>query len=173
MPCIIMLYSIQRSLMPLFKCLKWPEMRRVARELIARMEEGHRRGRFSIPVVDFVRVFSPDASADELVKVAARGDLQFTADSPEGGVFTLAEGKRALFDLHREGLALRIPARMSGRYAILPGAFRVEFKRGEELEGCKRVLFLVCNRVLSVDVSDARVDVHTPGRIFDLCVEFE
>ena len=148
-------------------------MRSVARELIARMEEGHGRGRFSIPVVDFVRVFSPSVSPNELAKVAARGDLQFTADSPEGGVFTLAEGERALFDLHREGLVLRIPARVSGRYVILPGAFRVEFKQGEELEGCKRVLFLVCNRILSVDVSNARVDVHTPNRIFDLCVEFE
>ena len=158
--------------MSLLGCLKWPEMRPVALELIERMREGHTRGRFQIPVVDFVRVFSPDATEAELSKVAARGDLQFVADSADGGVFELAEGERALFDLHREGLVLRIPARMSGRYRIFPEAFHVSFNRGEELEGCKRVLLLVCKRVQRVEVSGARVDVRMPSRLFDLCVEF-
>ena len=43
----------------------------------------------------------------------------------------------------------------------------------EELEGCKHVLTLVCNRILSVDVSSERVDVHLPSKLFDLCVEFQ
>ena len=159
--------------MSFFNCLKWPEMRDVALELIKRIHDGHARRQFSIPVVDFVRVFSPLALQSELAKVSERGDLQFTADSPAGGSFTLAQGERALFDLHREGLVLRIPVRMSGRYSISPAAFRVEFNRGEELEGCKRLFLLVCNRVLSVEVSSARVDVRLPSRIFDLCVEFE
>ena len=159
--------------MSVFNCLKWPEMRDVALELIKRMHDGHARGQFSIPVVDFVRVFSPHAQQSELTKVSERGDLQFSADSPAGGSFTLTQGERALFDLHREGLVLRIPVRMSGRYTIRPDAFRVEFNRGEELEGCKRLFLLVCNRVVSVDVSSARVDVRLPSRIFDLCVEFE
>src|SRR5688572_12636098 len=139
--------------MPVFNCLKWPEMRDVALELIKHMHDGHARRQFSIPVVDFVRVFAPLAQHSELAKVSQRGDLQFTADSPSGGSFTLAQGERALFDLHREGLVLRIPVRMSGRYSITPDAFRVEFNRGEELEGCKRIFLLVCNRVLSVEVS--------------------
>lgn len=159
--------------MPIFNCLKWPEMRDVALELIGRMQEGHARGSFSIPVVDFVRVFSPGASIAELAKVAERGDLQFAADAKDGGTFMLAEGARALFDLHREGLVMRIPVRMSGRYEIRPHAFRVTFNHGEELEGCKRILLLVCHRVLSVEVSQGRVDVHLPSRIFDLCVEFD
>ena len=158
--------------MSLFNCLKWPEMQGVAVELIARVHEGHGRGRFSIPVVDFMRVFSPGASAAELSKVAARGDLQFIADSKEGGTFALAEGARALIDLHREGLVIRIPTRMSGRYEIRPNAFQITFNHGEELEGCKRLVLLVCNRVLRVDVSHERVDVHMPHRIFDLCIEF-
>ena len=159
--------------MSVFDCLKWPEMRDVARELIARMHEGHARRRFSIPVVDFVGVFSPHAQPSELAKVSERGDLEFTADSRAGGTFKLAPGDPALFDLHREGLVMRIPARMSGRYTIRPDAFRVEFNRGEELEGCKRLFLLVCNRVLSVEVTTSRVDVHLPHRIFDLCVEFD
>src|SRR5919112_3745843 len=63
--------------MTLFRCLKWPEMRGAALELIARVREGHARGSFHIPVVDFLRVFSPGADAAELSKVAERGDLQF------------------------------------------------------------------------------------------------
>ena len=160
--------------MAIFDCLKWPEMRPVALELIAQMHEGHARGKtFAIPAVAFVGVFSPGARPDEMAKVAARGDIQFRPDSPGGGTFALAPGERALFDLHRESLVLRIPARMSGHYELRPGAFRVSFNTGEELEGCKRLLLLICNRVRSVDVSSERVDVHTPQRIFDLCVEFD
>ena len=159
--------------MAIFGCLKWPEMRPVTIRLIERMHEGHKVGEFSIPVVDFVRVFAPGAVESELEKIRERGDIHFTADKGEGGTFRLAEGPRATFDLGREGLAMRVPERMSGRYLIRPEAFRVEFTSGEELEGCKRLFVLVCNRVLSVDVSDKRVDVHLPSRLFDLCVEFE
>lgn len=159
--------------MSIFNCLKWPEMRAVAIELIARMQEGHQHGSFWIPVVDFVRVFAPSAPEAELEKVIKRGEIQFTANGARGGVFTLAEGERARFDLHREGLVMRIPVRMSGAYEIRPGAFRIEFNQGEELEGCKRILLLVCNRVASVDVSSTRVDVRFPNKLFDLCVEFE
>ena len=159
--------------MAIFDCLKWPEMRPVALELIARMHGGHARGRFAIPVVDFVGVFSPGAGAGVREQVAARGDLQFVATSPAGGTFTLAEGPRALLDLGREGLSMRIPARMSGAYELRPEAFRISFNKGEELEGCKRLLLLVCNRVVSVEVSPERVEVHLPSRLFDLCVEFE
>lgn len=158
--------------MSLFGCMKWPEMRAVAVELIARMHAGHARGRFEVPVVDFVRVFSPGASEGELAKVAERGDLFFSADSPRGGSFTLAQGRPALFDLHREGLVIRIPARVGGRYELLPEAFRVTFRQGEELEGCKRLLLLVCNRVTSVEVTQHRVDVHLSVKMLDMCVEF-
>jgi hypothetical protein len=147
-------------------------MRSVALELIARMHEGHARGRFSIPVVDFARVFAPGARETELTKVAGRGDLHFTAANESGGTFALAAGPKATFDLGREGLVMRIPERMSGKYAVRARAFSIVFNRGEELEGCKRLLMLVCNRVVSVEVSDARVDVRLPSRIFDLCVEF-
>lgn len=158
--------------MPVFDCLKWPEMRPVALDLIARMHEGHARRRFAIPAANFARVFAPGATAEELTKVALRGDLRFAADSPEGGSFTLAEGERVLLDLRRHGLVMRIPARMGGRYALARGSFRVTFNAGEELEGCKRLLVLVCNRVLSVEVTSTRVDVHLSNRILDLCVEF-
>jgi hypothetical protein len=160
--------------MSLFNCLKWPEMREVARELVARMHAGHKSGReFSIPVVDFARIFAPEAPDSELEKVSARGNINFEPTSEQGGTFALAEGPRALFDLGREGLVMRVPHRMSGRYTLTPGAFHIEFKKGEELEGCKRLMILVCNRVVSVDVSERRVDVHLPSRLFDLCVEFE
>lgn len=158
--------------MALFDCLKWPEMRGVALELIARMHEGHALGSFSIPVVDFVGVFSPAASERELAKVAARGDLQFVAGAGGTGTFTLPEGERALFDLHREGLVMRVPVRMSGSYELRPSAFSINFNQGEELEGCKRLLLLVCNRVTSVDVSSSRVDVQLSTRLLNLCVEF-
>lgn len=149
-------------------------MRGVAMELIRRMHEGHGSGaRFSIPVVDFARIFAPGAPDAELAKVAVRGDINFKPRDGNEGAFALAEGPRALFDLGREGLVMRINERMSGTYAISPGAFHIEFSRGEELEGCKRLLLLVCNQVVSVDVSASRVDVHLPGRILDLCVEFE
>jgi hypothetical protein len=159
--------------MPIFSCLKWPEMRAVTLKLIKRMHEGHARGQFSIPVVDFVRVFAPGANESELAKVAERGDISFIANGASNGKFRLAEGARATFELGREGLAMRVPARMSGHYEIRPSAFHIEFERGEELEGCKRLLMLVCNRVVSVDVSSERVDIHLPGKLFDLCVEFE
>jgi hypothetical protein len=159
--------------MAIFNCLKWPEMRGVALELINRVHEGHTHGRFAIPVVEFARVFAPGASASELAKVERRGRMEFTADDESSGTFALQAGERALFDLGREGLVMRIPTRMSGRYSLRPGAFQIEFKRGEELEGCKRILLLVCHRVISVDVSDKRVDVRLPSKLFDLCVEFE
>ena len=159
--------------MPLFNCLKWPEMRGAAVELIARVRDGHARGSFRIPVVDFLRVFSPGASATELAKVAERGDLRFEADSNAGGSFTLAEGRRADFDLNREGLVMRVPRRLAGRYEVLPDSFRVEFDHGQELEGCKRLVVLVCNRVRSVEVTPRRVDVHLNVKMLDLCVEFE
>lgn len=159
--------------MALFSCLKWPEMRPVTLKLIERMHAGHATGQFSIPVVDFARVFAPGALASEMEKVAKRGDIHFTAKSETGGVFTLAEGGRATFDLGREGLAMRIPERMSGRYAIRPHAFQIAFNEGEELEGCKRLFILVCNRVVGVDVSTERVDVRLPSKLFNLCVEFE
>lgn len=145
----------------------------MALELVARMHEGHARGQFSIPVVDFARVFAPGAPVSELEKVEARGRLNFERATAHGGTFRLAQGPRALFDLGRDGLVMRIPERMSGGYTLTDGAFRIEFNKGEELEGCKRLLLLVCNRVLAVDVSASRVDVHLPSRIFDLCVEFE
>jgi hypothetical protein len=159
--------------MTLFRCLKWPEMRGAAVELIARVRDGHARGSFRIPVVDFLRVFSPGADANELAKVAERGDLRFDADSNAGGRFTLAEGRRADFDLNREGLVMRVPRRLAGRYEVLPDSFRVEFDRGQELEGCKRLVVLVCNRVRSVEVTPRRVDVHLNVKMLDLCVEFE
>jgi hypothetical protein len=134
-------------------------MRPVTLKLIERMHEGHAQGSFAIPVVDF--------------RVAERGDIQFAAKSEQGGVFRLSEGARATFELGREGLAMRLPARMSGRYTIRPSAFTIAFNEGEELEGCKRLFVLVCNRVVSVDVSAERVDVRLPSKLFDLCVEFE
>jgi hypothetical protein len=108
-----------------------------------------------------------------LAVVAERGDIWFTAETETGGSFSLAEGQRALLDLHREGLVMRVPARMSGKYELRPDAFRVTFTEGEELEGCKRILMLICNRVVSVDVSSTRVDVHLPNKLLDLCVEFQ
>jgi len=159
--------------MPLFNCLKWPEMRAVALGLSARMHEGPAWYELRIPVVDFLGVFSPGASDEELAKVAERGDLEFTADSSSGGSFTLEEGERAVFDLRREALFMRVPARLGGRYEILTDSFRVTFKRGEELEGCKRLVALVCNRVRAVEVTPRRVDVHLNVKMFDLCVEFE
>ena len=152
--------------------LKWPEMRPVAHELIARVGAGHARGRFAIPAVDFVRVFAPQADAGELAKLRARGDLEFAADAPDGGTFALAEGPRALCDLRREGLVMRVPVRLCGRYGVTPESFRVTFTPGAELEGCKRVLLLVCNRVVSVEVAHDRVDVRSQRRLFDLLVEF-
>ena len=148
-------------------------MRPVTLELIARMHEGHAGGSFSIPVVDFVRVFAPGASAAEMEKVAARGRIHFERTGAGGGKFRLAEGPEATFELGREGLAMRVPARMSGAYEIRPSSFHITFNKGEELEGCKRLFVLVCNRVVSVDVSSERVDVRLPSRLFDLCVEFE
>lgn len=159
--------------MALFSCLKWPEMRPVTLKLIERMHAGHAAGQFSIPVVDFARVFAPGALASEMEKVQERGDIHFAAKSESGGVFKLDEGARATFELGREGLAMRIPARMSGTYAIRPNAFQIVFKDGEELEGCKRLFVQVCNRIVSVDVSQERVDVRLPSKLFDLCVEFE
>ena len=161
--------------MALFSCLKWPEMRAVTLELIGRMHEGHARGRFSIPVVDFARVFAPGAQSAEMARVAERGDIEFAAgeEGGGGGTFRLVAGPRAAFDLGREGLVMRIPERMSGRYTVRPAAFRIDFSAGEELEGCKRLLVLICNRVVSVDVSSERVDVRLPSKLFDLCVEFE
>ena len=70
-------------------------------------------------------------------------------------------------------IARYVPARMGGRYELRPGAFRINFNRGEELEGCKRILLLVCHRIASVDVSNERVEVlSADGRLFDLRVEF-
>jgi hypothetical protein len=148
-------------------------MRPVTVNLIRRMHEGHAGGRFSIPVVDFARVFAPGAAETEMARVALRGDIEFTAESESGGTFNLAEGPQATFDLGREGLAMRIPAHMSGRYSTTPSAFQIHFNEGEELEGCKRLFLLVCNRVVSVEVSTERVDVRLPSKLFDLCVEFE
>jgi hypothetical protein len=159
--------------MALFSCLKWPEMRPVTLLLIQRMHEGHARGRFTIPVVDFARLFAPGAEASEMEKVAERGDIEFQAQNEDGGTFELADGPRAIFDLGREGLVMRVPERMSGSYTIRPEAFQIEFKEGEELEGCKRLFVLICNRVVSVDVSSEKVDVRLPSKLFDLCVEFE
>lgn len=149
-------------------------MREVAIELIARMHEGHRGGtEFSIPVVDFARIFAPGAPASELEKVARRGDITFVPVGENDGTFALASGPRALFDLGREGLVMRINERMAGAYTLSDGAFHIEFNKGEELEGCKRLVLLVCNRVLGVDVSARRVDVHLPAKFLDLCVEFD
>ena len=137
------------------------------------MHEGHGRGRFNIPVVDFARVFSPGAEESELAKVAGRGSIEFAAGDSRGGTFRLAEGERALFDLKREGLVMRVPPRMSGWYSVTDGGFRIDFNPGEELEGCKRILLLVCNRIASIEVSGGRVDVRSAGgKLFDLCVEF-
>lgn len=157
-----------------FTRLKWAEMRPLVLDLIARMNDGHARGRFTLPVVDFVNTFSPDASEAELAKTRTRGAIEFTADTETGGVFRLAEGAPALFELGREKLVLRIPERMSGRYELYAGGFLVAFDDGEELEGCKRVLLLVCNRVASVNVSTERVYIRAvKSRMFDLLVEFE
>jgi hypothetical protein len=148
-------------------------MREVTIRLIERMHDGHEGREFSIPVADFVRVFAPGAKEAELEKVAERGDIHFKADSEKGGTFQLAKGPQATFELGREGLAMRVPERMSGHYEIRPSAFHITFKSGEELEGCKRIFALICNRVVSVDVSSERVDVRLPSKLFDLCVEFK
>ena len=159
--------------MSLFSCLKWPEMRPVALALVTRMHEGHAAGRFAIPMVDFVRVFAPGAAPAELEKVAARGDIHFAPAGSGGGTFRLAKGPEATFELGREGLAMRVPARMSGTYKVRSSSFHITFNKGEELEGCKRLFVLMCNRVVSVDVSTKRIDVRLPSKLFDLCVELE
>lgn len=152
---------------------KWPELRGVALELIGKIRDGHRRHAFSIPVVEFLRVFAPEAAGEEFEKVAERGDIRFMAERADGGRFSLAEGERATFELPREGLTLRIPERMSGKYEISAEAFRIEFNEGEELEGCKRILILICNEVRTVDISSKQVHVGFSNKMFDLCVEFE
>lgn len=155
-------------------CLKWPEMRAVAIELIERMHMGHRAGSFQIPAVDFVRIFAPNANAAGMDKVAQRGDIHFIAEAEKSGSFRLATGERALFDLEREGLVVKLPARpLSGKYSLLADGFRIRFARGEELEGCRRLLLLICHRVVGVEVTRARVCVEMPTRLFDLCVEFD
>ncbi len=159
--------------MSLFSHLKWPEMRPVTLELIRRVHEGHAAGPFQIPVVDFVRVFAPGAAPAELEKVAARGRIHFAPTGSGGGTFRLAEGPEATFELGREGLAMRVPERMSGAYEVRPDSFHITFNKGEELEGCKRLFVLMCNRVIGVDVSTKRVDVRLPSKLFDLCVELE
>jgi hypothetical protein len=157
-----------------FTRLKWAEMRPLVLDLIQRINEGHERGRFSLPVVNFIGVFSPDASLEELAKTRSRGALEFVADSADGGTFHLAAGEPALFELNRENLSLRIPERMSGRYEIYTGGFLVAFTDGEELEGCKRLLLLICNRIASVNVSQERVYTRSvKSRMFDLLIEFE
>ncbi|GAC1398821.1 MAG: hypothetical protein NVSMB56_13780 [Pyrinomonadaceae bacterium] len=157
-----------------FLRFKWLEMREVARALVARVHAGHAEGEsFTIPVVDFLKMFAPEASAEDVRKIAARGSLRFVVESANGGSFKLPTGERALFDLKREKLFLRIPPRMSGTYTVREGGFRIDFNEGEELEGCKRILLLICNRVLSVDVSDKQVRTRAPNPIFDLVVDFE
>lgn len=152
--------------------LKWPEMRPFVLDLIDRIHAGHALARFSVPVVDLLGVFAPNATPAETEAVKRRGDLQFAADRTDGGTFTLPDGERALFELNREGFVLRLPARMSGRYTLRPGGFRIDFNRDEELEGCKRVLLLICNRVTSIDISGERVDVQAHNRLFNLHIEF-
>ncbi len=157
-----------------FTRLTWAEMRPLVHDLIRRMNAGHARGRFQLPVVEFVSVFAPGASDAELAKTRARGAIEFTADSATGGAFRLSAGAPALFELGRQNLSLRIPERMSGRYELYAGGFLIAFNDGEELEGCKRLLILVCNRVASVNVSTERVYLRAvKSRIFDLLVEFE
>lgn len=156
-----------------FTRLKWAEMRPLVLDLIARMNAGHARAHFSLPVVDFVSVFAPGASMEALARTERRGALEFSADGASSGTFHLPPGEPALFELGRENLALRIPEQMSGRYELYPGGFLVAFNEGEELEGCKRLLLLVCNRVTSVTVSTERVYIRSAkSRIFDLLVEF-
>lgn len=156
-----------------FTRLKWREMRPLAIDLIERLHAGHANAHFALPVVDFVRVFSPDAHASELLKIAARGSMSFVADGEQGGAFALAKGEQATFDLRREGFHLRIPPRMSGRYELYAGGFRITFTEGEELLGCKRVLVLICHRITSVDVTTTHVHTHAPHRMFDLLIEFD
>jgi hypothetical protein len=159
--------------MAILPCLKWREMRTVALDLIGRMREGHLNKDFSIPLVDFTRVFAPKAPEAQLAGVSKRGEINFKAEGESTGSFTLPEGERALLDLGREGLVMRVPVRMSGTYLLQPDGFRIFFNEGEELEGCKKILLLVCNRVLSVDVTTSRVDVKLSNKILNLCVEFE
>ena len=149
-------------------------MRPLALDLIERIHDGHAHRCFHLPVVEFVRLFAPDASAQELSVTEARGSLEFVADTANGGTFHLPPGEPALFDLNRESLLLRIPERMSGRYEIYTGGFLVAFNDGEELEGCKRLLLLVCNRLASVEVSRERIHARAVrSRMFDLLVEFD
>lgn len=157
-----------------FLRFKWREMREVARRLVARVHAGHAGGvEFTIPIVDFLKMFAPEARAVDLHKISARGELKFIVESANGGSFKLATGERALFDLKRENLVLRIPPRMSGKYTVREGGFHIDFNEGEELEGCKRVLLLICNRILSVDVSEKQVRTRAPNPLFDLVVDFE
>lgn len=155
-----------------FARLKWSEMRPLAVALIERIRDGHAQENFTIPVVEFVRVFAPEAQEAELNKVARRGEILFKADSIVGGEFQLPEGEQATFDLGREGFALRIPPRMSGRYELFADGFRVNFNEGENLEGCKRLLILICNSIVSVDVTTERIYARGAVRLFDLLVEF-
>jgi hypothetical protein len=159
--------------MPILPCLKWPEMRTVALDLIDRMRKGHLNKNFSIPLVDFTRVFAPNASEAQLAEVSNRDSILFKAEDESTGSFTLPEGERALLDLGREGLVMRVPVLMSGTYLLQAEGFRIIFNEGEELEGCKKILLLVCNRVLSVDVTTSRVDIKLSNKILNLCVEFE
>ena len=159
--------------MAILPCLKWREMRPVALDLIDRMRKGHLNENFSIPLVDFTRVFAPNAPEEQLAGVGNRGEILFKAEDESSGSFTLPEGERALLDLGREGLVMRVPVRMSGTYQLQTDGFRIIFNEGEELEGCKKILVLVCNRVLSVEVTTSRVDINLSNKILNLCVEFE
>lgn len=154
--------------------MKWQEMKPVAVDLIRRMHAGHASGEFQIPVVDFIGVFAPDAPAKELAKLEARGAISFQPEGKDAGTFTLAAGDAAYFDLGRERLVIKVPKQMHGTYS-LPDAdsFRIDFAEGAGLEGCKRILVLICNRVLWIEVSASRVDIKTPNRMSDLSVVFD
>ncbi|HEV2913449.1 MAG TPA: hypothetical protein VGX92_09220 [Pyrinomonadaceae bacterium] len=154
----------------LVECVARPELRAPVHELIARIQQAHVGGEFTIALSDMFASFGLSLGAAEWARLRQRGDVRFTPQSPSQGTFMNREAQQELPT--DEGLTIVIPQTLSGDYITTPTSLTLKFAEGSALRGCKRVFVLICQDIIKIDADEHKLYIDLPGEKYDLCFVF-
>jgi len=154
----------------LVECIPRPELRAPVLELIARVQQAHTGGEFTISLAEMFTSFGLSLGAREWASLRQRGAVRFTPQSTSQGTFINREAQQELPT--DDGLTIVIPQTLSGDYITTETSLTLKFDEGAALRGCKRVFVLICQDIIKIDADEHKLYIDLPGEKYDLCFVF-
>jgi hypothetical protein len=154
----------------LVECVARPELKEPVLELIHRVSDEHKGGKFTIPMAEMFKAFGLSLKESEWKKLRGRGDVKFTKRGQSQGEFTNKGREQEL--VTGEGLTLIVPETLSGAYVTTQTSLTLKFAEGSALRGCKRVFVLICQDIIKIDADEHKLYIDLPGEKYDLCFIF-